>query len=120
MSRRDVVLLALAALLMPTLVMVTKGVVPTASALYSEVLPSHPYFLPQHALLLYVAFPFSVVAALAFVILPGALLVLITGGTSRASHYVVRSFGAAFAANFLVLTAIKLTGLSVSGWSFSA
>ena len=98
----------------------TRGIVPTATTLFADALPSSPYFVPQHFILLYVGVPLSILAALALVTAPGVLLVLTAGGDSSSARFVVRSFGAAFAANVVLLSALKLIGLQMSDHRFVA
>ena len=85
------------------------------ATLYPDALPAHPLADSAHAVLLYVATPIAVVATLIMLLAPGALLLLATGGESRAGAFIVKSFGAAFALRVLVDSAAKLARLEPLG-----
>lgn len=77
--------------------------------LYPAALPPHPYLRVEHALLLYVATPLVILAAVLVLAAPGAFLVLAFGRAATAGVLVIRSAATAWGAHvaaFFVLHAI--------------
>jgi hypothetical protein len=68
-----------------------------ATQLYAHSLPAHPYFVPEHAVLLYLGVPAAVLTIVLVLAAPGVFLVLAFGRARRASVLVLESAVAAWA-----------------------
>jgi len=97
------------------------GAVRDAAALFPLADSAHPYFLPDHGLLLYVWSPLAVVSACILMLGPGLCLAL----TSPASRSVERWILNGFALSVITLAVITpaaeaLTGAAIRGGRFVA
>lgn len=86
----------------------SRGIPAVVSRLYSTDLPTHPYFVPEHALLLYIGLPLAVLTVSIVMIAPGLLAVLALGGEDRVGPWVVKGFGAALVIHFATATCAKI------------
>jgi hypothetical protein len=93
------------------------GVLRRVADLYPTTLPAHPYFVPEHAALLYIAMPIVALATIGMLLAPGFLLVLATGGGDRLGALAARTFGAAFLVRVGLHAALKLAGVEPFGFA---
>ncbi|MGQ0643306.1 MAG: hypothetical protein ACT4P6_21380 [Gemmatimonadaceae bacterium] len=69
--------------------------------LFPAALPSSPYFVPEHAVLLYLGTGAAVAACVVMLLTPGMLLVLAAGGEERSGAFLLKAFGASYALRVL-------------------
>jgi hypothetical protein len=86
------------------------GVLGQVADLHTGALPPHPFFLPEHALLLYVAMPLAVLGVVGMLLAPGFLLALVTGSSRYPGLLAATSFGGAFLLRVLAHSLLKLSG----------
>jgi hypothetical protein len=94
-----------------------RGVLRSVADLYPGALPSHPFFVPDHGLLLYLVTPLAVLGMVGMLLLPGFLFVLITGGSTRTGSLAAATFGGAFLIRALVHAVLKRSGVIPFGAS---
>ena len=100
---------------------VFRDVVPRAATLYGLASWPNPYFVPEHAALLYGATPLVVLSSCVLLLAPGLLLALAAGAGAR----IERWFLAALAISLVVVSAVTaitqaLVGLRVQEGTFLA
>lgn len=83
------------------------GVVTGAEALFPGALPPRPYFVPQHAVLLYLAVPLTLLLSVVVTLLPAALLTLAYGAADTVAGWIARSFLAAFVLNLPAFALVR-------------
>ncbi len=88
--------------------LLTRGIPAAVRDLYPGALPAHPYFVPDHAVLLYLLLPVACLAAVTVLMLPGIFLVLAQGRDERLEAVVVKGLGVSLAVHF-VTTALAKT-----------
>jgi hypothetical protein len=88
--------------------LLTRGVPAAVRDLYPTALPAHPYFVPDKAVLLYVALPFACLMAVMVLLLPGIFLVLAHGRNDRFEAVLIKGFGAALGIHFVTTAVAKL------------
>jgi hypothetical protein len=88
-----------------------RDVLRSVADLYPGALPSHPFFVPDHALLLYVATPVAVLGMVGMLLVPGFLLALVRGGSTRPGMLAATIFGGAFLLRTLIQSILKLAGV---------
>jgi len=99
-----------------------RGVLRSVADLYPGNLPAHPFFVPEHGLLLYVAMPLAVLGTIGMLLAPGFLLALIAGGSTRLGPLAATSFGGAFLLRGFAHAVLKLSGvvpLAVHGFTLT-
>jgi len=87
------------------------GVLRRVAGLYPEALPPHPFFIPDHGLLLYVATPLVVLGMVGMLLAPGFLMTLVTGGSGRPGLLAATTFGGALILRGVAHSALKLSGV---------
>ena len=90
--------------------LLTRGIPAAVRNLYPGALPVHPYFVPDHAALLYLLLPLACLTAVTVLMLPGVFLVLAQGRDERLEAVVVKGLGVSLAVHF-VTTALAKTFL---------
>jgi hypothetical protein len=88
--------------------------------LYPNDLPAHPRFIIEHAWLLYVEAPLTIVSTLLLLLAPGVLFVLLLGGRPNVAELMLKGFVASFALRFFLHGVWKLAGRSVTPGVFLA
>jgi hypothetical protein len=88
-----------------------RGVLRSVADLYPDALPPQPFFVPAHALLLYLAMPLALLGAVGMLLAPGFLLALVAGGSRRFGMLAAASFGGALLLRALSHAALKLSGV---------
>ncbi|TFH67087.1 MAG: hypothetical protein E4G90_00120, partial [Gemmatimonadales bacterium] len=88
--------------------LLTRGIPAAVRDSYPGALPAHPYFVPDHAVLLYLLLPVACLAAVLVLVLPGIFLVLALGRDERLEAVVVKGLGVSLAVHF-VTTALAKT-----------
>ena len=88
--------------------LLTRGVPAAVRDLYPAALPPHPYFVPNHAALLYIALPFACLMAIMLLLLPGIFLVLAHGRDDRFEAVMIKGFGATLVIHFITTAVAKL------------
>lgn len=111
MTMRRVPALGLAIALVVAAGLELRGVLRSVADLYPGALPSQPFFVPDHALLLYVASPLAVLGMVGMLLAPGLLLALVTGGSHRLGLLAARTFGGALLLRVLTHSALKVLGV---------
>ncbi len=105
---RQLIQLALFLILSTALVVGLRGVIPQVTSLYPFELPSHPYFVPEQAGLLYLATPLVVIAAICLFLAPGILAVLAAGRTDSLNVLMLKGFGIALLWYIAATSGLKL------------
>lgn len=78
------------------------------AALFPDTLPDNPYFVPEHAFLLYVLTPVLLLAALVVLVAPGVFLVLAGGRTRDPAPLFLKGTLVAFVLNIVAFGVLKL------------
>ena len=78
------------------------------AALFPDTLPDNPYFVPQHAFLLYVLTPLLLLAALVVLVAPGIFLVMAGGRTRDVAPLFLKGVLVAFVLNIVAFGLLKL------------
>jgi hypothetical protein len=113
MHRRDLFALGAVTLVAAALLLLFKPAASSVAHLYPAALPPHPYFVPEHALLLYVELPLAVLSAVVLLLAPGVFAVLAAGGETRVAPLLLKGFVAAFGIHFCVTSLAKGLGLTL-------
>lgn len=88
-----------------------RGVLRSVADLYPDALPPQPFFVPDQALLLYVAMPLAVLGMVGMLLAPGFLLALVAGGSRRFGLLAATTFGGAFLLRTLTHSVLKVSGV---------
>ena len=80
MRRLDLLACGGVTLLAAALLLLLRPAASLVAGLYPAALPPHPYFVPEHAVLLYAALPLAVLSAVVLLLAPGVFAVLAAGG----------------------------------------
>ena len=107
-SHRTLVWLGIVLIASAALAAVGSQVVPKAVYQYYLDLPANPYFVPEHAGLLYVLVPLVVLGGLVMWFLPGIFLALASGKATRWTTLLSQAFGLALIIYFLAISLVKL------------
>lgn len=82
------------------LLLVLRNAISGATELYASTVPETPYFVLDHAFLLYALVPVVTVAASVVLLAPGVFLVLATGQADGAGDLILKGFGVSLALLF--------------------
>ena len=86
----------------------SREVISDVSNLYPGDLPAQPYFILQHAVLLYVVTPLVVLAAIILLLIPGIFFVLANAQISGLGDLVLKGFGTSFLLHFCARVGFQL------------
>jgi hypothetical protein len=97
---------------------ITHRSVDSVSNLFPEQLPRFPRIIPNHALLLYIAMPASVLSAVVVFLAPGALLVMNWGKAAGIAELLLKAFLGSFFMRFFLHSLWKVLGREVDFAAF--
>lgn len=106
-DRSVAAMLAVAAITAP-LALAGRPLIARVAGLHELAGMAHPYWQPDHALLLYVAAPAVVVASFVLFLMPGLLLLAAAGRAGRAEEWLVRAFAVSVGLTLAIGTATRL------------
>ncbi|MDH3733627.1 MAG: hypothetical protein OEU54_08835 [Gemmatimonadota bacterium] len=101
------------------MLLIDTGAVASASALYEAAEVGNPYFVPRHAVLLYVRVPLVTLSACVLILSPGLILARALGRDQSLDRLVIYGFGLSLVVLAALTSTLTAIGIAPSGRGFA-